>query len=72
MNFADATDKLALRRIRLLEFKPHVLDSTDSKNQAADELSWFETGGMDTTQVHDDRPEIMVSMVEQGDGKIKR
>lgn len=64
-NMANATGELARWRLHLSKFKFDVVHRSDIKNQAAEVLSQLEKGGTDITELDDDFPELVVSLIER-------
>lgn len=63
-HLADANGRLVPWQLRLSEFHFDLIHRAAMRNQAADILSLFETGGTHTTKLDHDLPEMMGSLVE--------
>lgn len=64
LNGADATGKLERWRLRFSEFELDVESKAGIKNQTGDAIAWLEIAGMDTTDLDDDLPKMVVSLID--------
>lgn len=70
INMVEATCRLVCWRLRLSGFEFDVVQRASIKSQAADALSRTETGGTINTDLDDDLPELVLSLIQHRGEKI--